>query len=280
MLFYKDQLYIIKINMFKKFTIILFSIFLFSLNASAGSDGQLVLSEKEQPKKTRDCFEKLNRVTFSFNQGLDKAIIKPVAKGYRNLPDPIQKGSKNVVTNLSNLITIPNNILQGDLKLAIINTGRLVVNTTVGLLGTIDVANKIGFPKYVKEDYGQTLGAWGMGPGCYIVLPVLGPSTLRDTAGSFANVMGGDPWYNASIHGNNEFLSEGLFITSKAISGVDFRANNLESFDNLEKNSIDFYASVRSLYIQDRENKIENNQRGNVEVIYKNEEDWEEIDNN
>ena len=266
--------------MFKNFTIILFLAFLFSLNANAGSDGQMALSEKEQPKKVKDCFEKLNRATFSFNQGLDKAIIKPIAKSYRNLPDPIQKGTKNAVTNLSNLITIPNNILQGDVKLAIINTGRLVVNTTVGLLGTIDVANKMGFPKYIKEDYGQTLGTWGVGPGCYVVLPVLGPSTLRDTAGSFANVMGGDPWYNASVHGNNEFLSESLFITSKAISGIDFRANNLESFDNLELNSIDFYASVKSLYIQDRENKIENNQRGNVEVIYKNEQDWEEIDSN
>ena len=267
-------------SMFKKFTTILVFAFLFSLNANAGSDGQLILSEKDESKKIKDCFEKLNRATFSFNQGLDKAIIKPIAKSYRNLPDPIQKGTKNAVTNLSNLITIPNNILQGDVKLALINTGRLVVNTTVGLLGTIDVANKMGFPKYIKEDYGQTLGTWGVGPGCYVVLPVLGPSTLRDTAGSFANVMGGDPWYNASVHGNNEFLSEGLFITSKAISGIDFRANNLESFENLEINSIDFYASVKSLYLQDRENKIENNQRGNVEVIYKNEEDWEEIDNN
>ena len=267
-------------SMIKKFAIILFSILLLSFDAYAGSDDQLILSKKEEPKKIKDCFEKLNRVTFSFNQGLDKAIIKPIAKGYRNLPDPIQKGTKNAVNNLSNLITIPNNVLQGDVKLAIINTGRLVVNTTVGLLGTIDVANKMGFPKYIKEDYGQTLGTWGVGPGCYVVLPVLGPSTLRDTAGSFANVMGGDPWYNASVHGNNEFLSEGLFITSKAISGIDFRADNLESFDNLEINSIDFYASVRSLYLQDRENKIENNQRGNVEVIYKNEEDWEEIDSN
>ena len=266
--------------MIKKFTIILFSVLLFSLNANAGSDGQKVLSEKEQPKKIKDCFEKLNRATFSLNQGLDKAIIKPIAKGYRKLPDPIQKGTKNAVTNLSNLITIPNNILQGDIKLAFINTGRLVVNTTVGLLGTIDVANKMGFPKYIKEDYGQTLGTWGVGPGCYVVLPVLGPSTLRDTAGSFANVVGGDPWYNASVHGNNEFLSERLYIGSKALSGIDFRSDNLESFDNLEKNSVDFYASVRSLYLQDRENKIENNQRGNVEVIYKNEEDWEEIDNN
>ena len=280
MLLYTEQLYIIKMSMFKKFTIILFSVFLLSFNANAGSDSKLDLSKKEQPKKIKDCFEKLNRATFSFNQGLDKAIIKPIAKGYRNLPDPIQKGTKNAVTNLSNLITIPNNILQGDVKLAFINTGRLIVNTTVGLLGTVDVANKMGFPKYVKEDYGQTLGAWGVGPGCYVVLPVLGPSTLRDTAGSFANVMGGDPWYNASVHGNNEFLTEGVYITSKVISGIDFRSDNLESFDNLEENSIDFYASVRSLYLQDRENKIENNQRGNVEVIYKNEEDWEEIDTN
>ncbi len=265
--------------MLKKYVIIILSVLLLSFNAIAASDGELVLSGDKKPEKIKDCFEKLNRVTFSFNQGLDKAIFKPLAKGYRNLPDPIQKGTGNAVRNLSNLITIPNNVLQGDIKTAVINTGRLVVNTTIGLLGTIDVANKMGFPKYVKEDYGQTLGAWGIGPGCYLVLPVLGPSTVRDTAGSFANVMGGDPWYNASIHGNNEFLSEGLFITSKALSGIEFRANNIESIENLEKNSVDFYASVKSLYLQDRENKIENQSRGNIEVIYRNEEDWEEIDN-
>ena len=122
------------------------------------------------------------------------------------------------------------------------------------------------------------MGAWGVGPGCYLVLPVLGPSTLRDTAGSFANVMGGDPWYNASVHGNNEFLSEGLFLTSKALSGIEFRSNNIDSLNNLEINSVDFYASVKSLYLQDRENKIENQNRGNIEIIYKNEQDWEEID--
>tara|TARA_Y100001935_G_scaffold125113_1_gene103869 strand:- start:25 stop:825 length:801 start_codon:yes stop_codon:yes gene_type:complete len=265
--------------MLKKLSIIIISIFLLSVNANAGSDGDLQLKKEDQAKEIKDCFEKLNRATFAFNQGLDKAVIKPLAEGYRNLPDPIQRGTSNAVKNLSTLITIPNNVLQGDVKTALINTGRLVINTTVGLLGTIDVANKMGFPKYVKEDYGQTLGAWGIGPGCYIVLPVLGPSTLRDTAGSFANVMGGDPWYNASVHGNNQFLSQDLYITSKALSGIDFRADNIESFENLEKNSIDFYASIRSLYVQDRENKIKNNQRGNIEVLYKDEEDWEEIDN-
>ena len=267
--------------MFKKLAIIIITSILISINANAGSDGQLNLKKNsiDETKDINECFEKLNRATFAFNQGLDKALIKPIAESYRNLPAPIQKGTSNAVKNLSNLITIPNNILQGDIKLAFINTGRLVVNTTLGLLGTVDVANKMGFPKYEKEDYGQTLGAWGVGPGCYLVLPVLGPSTIRDTAGSFMNVLGGDPWYNASLHGNNEFLSEGVYLTSKALSGIDFRANNIESLENLEKNSLDFYASIRSLYLQDRENKIKNNKRGNIDVIYSDEDDWEEINN-
>ena len=263
--------------MLKKLAITLLSIFLLTFNANAGSDGDIDLNQ-DQSEDVKDCFEKLNRATFAFNQGLDKAIIKPLASGYRKLPDPIQKGTGNAVKNLSNLITIPNNVLQGDIKLALINSGRLVINTTLGLLGTVDVANKMGFPKYEKEDYGQTLGAWGVGPGCYLVLPVLGPSNLRDAAGSFVNVLGGDPWYNASSHGNNEFLSDQLYLTSKALSGINFRAENMGSLENLETNSVDFYATVKSLYSQDRENKIKNSQRGNVEVIYKDEEDWEEID--
>ncbi len=251
--------------------------FLLTFNAYAGSDGDLSLKENN-PEEVKDCFEKLNRATFAFNQNLDKALIKPIAKGFRKLPDPIQKGTTNAVNNLSSLITIPNNVLQGDIKLAFINTGRLIVNTTIGILGTIDVANQMGFPKYEKEDYGQTLGAWGVGPGCYIVLPVLGPSNLRDTAGSFVNVLGGDPWYNMSVQGNNEFLNDSVYLVSKALSGVEFRSRNIESFDNLQKNSLDFYASVKSLYTQDRENKIKNNQRGNIEVLYKEEDDWKEIE--
>ena len=263
--------------MIKKIAITLITTLALITNVNASSDGELLI-KKNNPTEVTECWESFNRASFALNQGLDKAIFKPIAKGYRNLPDPIQQGSKNAVTNLSTLITIPNNILQGNVKTAMINTGRLVVNTTIGLLGTVDVANKMGFPKYEKEDYGQTLGKWGVGPGCYMILPVLGPSTVRDTAGSFANILGGDPWYNTSVHGNNEFLSEKVFLTSKALNGIDFRSNNLESLDNLEKNSIDFYASLRSLYLQDRENKIKNNQRGNVEVIYKDEGDWEEID--
>ena len=166
--------------MLKKLLVTIFAIILLTISANAGSDGELALKKEYESKEVKDCFEKLNRTTFAFNQSVDKAVIKPLAKGYRKLPSPIQNGTRNAVNNLSNLITIPNNVLQGDIRTAIINTARLVINSTIGILGTVDVANKIGFPKYVKEDYGQTLGVWGFGAGCYIVLPVLGPSTLRD----------------------------------------------------------------------------------------------------
>ena len=172
-------------------------------------------------------------------------------------------------------MTIPNNILQGELREAGVNTGRFAINTTLGIFGIFDVAQKIGFSEYKKEDYGQTLGVMGVGAGCYLVLPVLGPSTVRDTAGSFINVFGGDPWYNASINGNNEYLSKSDYLTTRLLDGIDFRAKNIDSIENLEKNSMDFYASVKSLYIQDRQQKI-SNKNGSLEIIYN--ADWEEID--
>ena len=246
-----------------------------TLNISADTDGENSFSKKK-PSDVKDCFESLNRGSFALNQGLDKVIFKPVAKAYRGLPSPIRNGTNNVLVNLSSLITIPNNILQGEFKTAGTNTGRFVVNTTVGILGIFDVAKKIGFSEYVKEDYGQTLGVWGVGPGCYLVLPVLGPSTVRDTAGSFMNIVGGDPWYNMSTHGNNEYLSKSDYTVTKVLTGVDFRAKNIDSFENLEKNSMDFYASVRSLYLQNRQQKIAN-RSATIEIMY--ESDWEEIEN-
>ena len=248
--------------------------FMLTSNVNAGTDGENKLSNKNS-KPVKDCFEKLNRGTFALNQGLDKTIFKPVAKGYRTLPRQVRTGTSNVLVNLSSLITIPNNILQGDFKTAGVNTGRFVVNTTVGILGIFNVAKEMGFSKYEKEDYGQTLGVWGVGAGCYVVLPILGPSTVRDTTGSFINILGGDPWYNASTHGNNEYLDKSDYMLTKALTGVDFRAKNIDSFDNLEKNSIDFYASVRSLYLQDRKKKIEN-KNATIEIMY--EGDWEEIE--
>ena len=242
-------------------------------NASAGTDGENKLSKKVKPVK--DCFENINRATFAFNSGLDNIIFEPVAKAYRVLPSPIRTGTSNVLENLSSLITIPNNILQGNFTTAGINTERFAINTTVGILGIFDVAEKINFPKYEKEDYGQTFGAWGISAGCYLVLPVLGPSTVRDTAGSFVNAMGGDPWYNISVHGNNEYLTKSEYIATKVLTGIDFRAKNIDAIDNLEKNSIDFYASVRSLYLQNRQRQIAN-LKFSTETF--DGSDWEEIE--
>ena len=260
----------------KKFLITTILTFLVTFGANAGTDGENNLSTNE-PKKVKDCFERLNRGTFALNQGLDKVILKPVAKAYRSLPSPVRTGTSNVLTNISSLITIPNNILQGELKTAGVNTGRFVVNTTIGILGIFDVAKKMGFSDYEKEEYGQTLGTWGVGAGCYVVLPVLGPSTVRDTVGSFINVMGGDPYYNMSTHGNNEYLDRSDYMLTKTLTAVDFRSKTIDSFDNLEKNSMDFYASVRSLYLQDRQRKILNtNNEATIEILY--EGDWEELE--
>jgi len=242
-------------------------------NVSAGTDGENSLSKKSKPVK--DCFESINRATFALNQGLDRVIFEPVAKAYRVLPSPVRTGTSNALENLSSLITIPNNLLQGEFKKAGINSGRFVINTTVGILGVFDVAERMKFPEYEKEDYGQTFGAWGVGAGCYLVLPVLGPSTMRDVTGSFVNVLGGDPWYNASTSGNNNYLSNSDYITSRVVGGIDFRAKNIDSFENLEKNSMDFYASIRSLYLQDRRQKIANSTE-TTETM--DDGDWEEIE--
>ena len=256
----------------KILSFLIITCFIFT-NAFAGGDGELKLSKKS--KQVKDCFEPVNRVTFAVNQGLDKVIFKPVAIGYRALPSPVRTGVSNALDNLSNLVTIPNNVLQGELRKAGVNTGRFVINTTIGIVGLFDVAKNLGFPEYEREDYGQTLGVMGVGPGCYLVLPVLGPSTIRDTAGSFINIMGGDPWYNASVNGNNEFLNDSDYLASRVLGGIDFRAKNLDSLDNLEKNSMDFYASVRSLYLQDRQQKILNSKE-TTETM--DDGDWEEID--
>tara|TARA_Y100001958_G_C21224803_1_gene550197 strand:+ start:907 stop:1662 length:756 start_codon:yes stop_codon:yes gene_type:complete len=226
----------------------------------------------------KDCFEKVNRATFSFNQVLDKTIFKPIAMGYRKLPQPIRNGTGNVLSNLSNLTTIPNNILQGDFKNAGLNTARLTVNTTLGIFGIFDVAEQMGIvSNYKKEDYGQTLGTWGVGEGCYLVIPVLGPSTSRDIIGTATSFLGGDPWYNITVKNDTHYFTESDYYISKSGDGINFRAKNIDSFDNLEENSMDFYASVRSLYLQDRKQKISN--LDNI-IETQNDSDWEDIESN
>ena len=261
--------------MFKKTAIILITTFTLIINAYASSDGELIL-KKNKPSSVEDCSETFNRGMFALNQGLDKIIFKPVSSVYKKLPSPIKSGVSNSIDNLSNLITIPNNLLQGDVGLAVENTGRFVVNTTVGILGIFDVAQYLGFSEYEREDYGQSLAKNGVGPGCYIVLPVLGPSTARDTVGSAFNFFGGDAWYNVTVKNDTQYFSDIDYYTSKVTGGVDFRAKNYDSIENLEKNSLDFYASVKSLYLQDRQQKILNSKKI---TDTQNDSDWEELEN-
>ena len=261
--------------MIKKYLIIFITVIGFSFNAFAGDDGELLL-KKNNPSEVKDCFEGLNRATFAFNQGLDKIIFKPVASVYRTFPTPIKSGVSNSLDNLSNVVTIPNNILQGEFKKAGVNTGRFVVNTTLGVLGLMDIAKRLGFPEYEREDYGQTLAVNGVGPGCYLVLPVLGPRTARDTVASGINFLGGDAWYNVTVKNDTHHFSDFDYWASKGTSGVDFRAKNYDAIENLEKNSLDFYASVKSVYLQDRQQKILNS---NDVIESMDDSDWEEIEN-
>ncbi len=261
-------------KLFSIVVLILFSQFQV-LNAIAGSDGQLEISSKKNSQDVKDCFESVNRGIFAFNQGLDKVIFKPLAKGYRKLPQPVRSGTSNALSNLGNLVTIPNNILQGQIKDASINSLRLIINSTLGIVGIFDVASYYGLQKLEKEDYGQTLGTWGVGEGCYFVLPVLGPTTVRDSIGSLANVTGGDAWYNVTVANDTRYFNEADYYLTRLLSGIDFRAKNLESLDSLENTSIDLYASIRSLYLQDRQRKIKNLDESTETMS---DDDWNEID--
>ena len=256
--------------------IIYTSVFAASLALSVVAGANEKILKKNDPSEIKDCHEGINRTIFAFNKGLDNVIFEPVAKAYRVLPNPVRSGVSNSLQNLSSVVTIPNNVLQGEFKKAGVNTGRFVINTTLGILGFIDIAEKMGFEEYEKEDYGQSLAVRGVGPGCYLVLPVLGPSTVRDTAGSVVNLLGGDAWYNVTVKNNTQHFEDSDYIASRLATGVDFRAKNIESFDNLEKNAVDFYASVKSLYLQDRQQKILNS-NGIIEAM--DDSDWDEIEN-
>ena len=249
----------------------------------AGSTGSEELKDSNSQSSTGECFEGFSRAMFAFNHGLDKAIFKPVAKGYRALPVPIRKGTGNVVDNLRSLLTLSNNILQGDFRRAGNTVGRFAINTTVGILGIWDPATALGLKEEGKEDFGQTMGAWGADTGCYFVLPILGPTTARDAIGLVGNVFL-DPVYQIThnteisngVIGNSNY-SEHNYYYYRSTGAVDFRAKNIESFDSLEENSIDLYASVKSLYLQNRIKKISNSE-SSVETL--DDSDWEELDTN
>ena len=219
----------------------------------------LLLVKTPAANSTEECFEKTSRAIFKFNMVIDDTILEPIAKGYNKLPNPVKKGTSNFTSNIATLLSIPNNLLQGDIKQLGHSVGSFAINTTVGIFGFLDPAEKIGLKAH-KEDVGQTLGTYGMGPGCYFVLPILGPTTVRDSIGMIADTFV-DPFAQVTLKEREIFSSSGKpfdFYSVKATHALDFRADNIKNFESLEKNSLDFYSSIKSVYLQDRENKIKN----------------------
>lgn len=192
----------------------------------------------------KDPIEGFNRAMFSFNETVDKAVIKPVAQGYDYVtPQPIQTGVSNFFANIADLWIGINNLLQGKPGDALSDAGRLLVNSTIGILGLFDVATGMGLEKH-DEDFGQTLGRWGVGDGAYVVLPILGPRTVRDTFGVAADIYV-DPVRDADAH-------RGYRNTAIVLRGISDRANLLKIENALEAAAIDKYAYVRDAYLQAR----------------------------
>lgn len=195
----------------------------------------------------KDPIEGFNRAMFGFNEGLDKVIIKPVATGYEAvLPDPIQTGVANFFSNIADLMIGVNNLLQGKPAQAASDAGRVLVNTTVGFLGLIDVASSLGLEKH-EEDFGQTFGRWGVGDGAYVVLPFFGPRTARDTVGLVFDVAT-DPVAHV-----DHVPTRNVLLATRVISD---RAELLKADKIIEEAALDKYSYVRDAYLQRRQSLI------------------------
>ena len=233
----------------------------------------LIFSVEAYAETDKECFEKVSRGIFKFNQGFDNAVLEPIAKTYNKLPEPIKKGTSNFTSNIATLLSVPNHLLQGEVRLAGHATGSFLINSTVGVLGLGNPAALMGLENQ-KEDLGQTLGSYGVGGGCYFVLPFLGPTTVRDTIGMVIDNNYLDPFARVTWHEKeikNISGSKIDYVGIKAADAVDFRSDNITNFESLEKNSIDLYAATKSLYLQNRKNKINNSSDED--------EDWGNLDN-
>ena len=200
-----------------------------------------------------DPIEPFNRAMFAFNKQMDGMFLRPAAVMYREvLPEPVQDGIHNFLSNLRAPVVFANDVLQGEMDRAGNTAGRFVINTTVGILGVWDAAAYMGIEGH-SEDFGQTFAVWGAGEGFYIVLPFLGPSNPRDALGLVTEFFV-DPF---NIWARHQDVRE-LILVRALVTGVDFRARNLETIDELERTSLDYYVAIRSLYRQRRINVIDN----------------------
>ncbi len=203
--------------------------------------------------KDNDPIEPFNRAMFAFNKQMDGMFLRPAAVAFKEaLPEPVQDGVHNFLSNLRAPVVVANDLLQGEMDRAGNTAGRFVINTTVGILGVWDAASYMGIEGH-SEDFGQTFAVWGVGEGFYLVLPFLGPSNPRDAVGLVTEFFV-DP---VNIWLRHEDAEQWI-IARALLTGVDFRARNLETIDELERTSLDYYVAVRSLYRQRRMDEISN----------------------
>ncbi len=195
----------------------------------------------------RDPLEGYNRVVFSLNDTLDRAIIKPLAQGYNYIvPAPVNKGVTNFFNNLGDVTSAINNLLQFKIGRAFSDLGRVAINTTIGIGGLFDVASNMNLPRY-GEDFGQTLGAWGVASGPYLVLPVIGPSSARDSVGVVAD------WFTDPV---TYVQDDTLRWSLRGLDLVDTRADLLNASRVLDQAALDPYSFVRDAYLQRRRNEV------------------------
>ena len=194
-----------------------------------------------------DPLEPLNRAVFNFNEGVDKAVLKPVATAYQDVtPSPVRTGVRNFFENLSDAWSMVNNLLQAKPKEAVDSLFRVTTNSFWGVAGLFDVASVMGIPKH-KEDFGQTLGVWGVASGPYVVLPVLGPSSVRDTVGTVVDSVGSVVPHVENVPTRNSLIG---------LRAVDTRANLLGVGDVLDQAALDKYTFTRDIYLQRRRSQV------------------------
>ena len=205
----------------------------------------------------KDPLENFNRAIYKFNDVADGAIIKPVSKGYKNIaPKFVVKGVNNFFNNIRDVVTVINELLQGKIEYATNSTGRILVNSTIGVLGFIDVHSISGGERR-KEDFGQTLGYWGVGQGAYLVLPFVGPSTTRDAVGFVTDTLVFDPIsYINNVRGRNQV---------RILQFIDARTELLNASSILDEASLDPYAFQRDAYLQYRDALVSDNPSGGID---------------
>ena len=209
-----------------------------------------------------DPIEPVNRAIFKFNEWFIKLLVRPLAQGYRWLvPDPARDSVENVLHNLNSPRILVNDLLQGELVRAWHTSGRFVVNSTVGVAGIFEVADWLGLPKH-KEDFGQTLGVWGVGEMMYLVLPLLGPSNPRDGVGRAVDSFF-DPLNLWAVNTDREYIT----YARTGVEAIDFYEGIMDDLDNLRETSVDYYAAIRSLYRQRRTGDIANGDPSGAGVV-------------